>query len=860
MTQHSVRPNPFDYINEVRDPALFAGRREELDQLKENIAQLAAGYVVSPFTAIVGERRIGKTSTALRLKEICTRYGLVALHVTLTEMVVIDPWEFWREVLHSLLMAARHELGAASQAVGFRAAAGEPSSQFTLNEAQVEFFSAYGDRRTQTVPNYLLHDGLRAIVDAVVECDKNGILLIVDEAHLLVQERTLTQQLRSSFRHAGRCGVVFVGEPGLGQLFSDSSQPLFAQGNTIPFENFSDQLDVAECALLPLNEEERQLVSPMTMDYLVKLSQGKPNQIRLICNSIYNRYQKGQQSDLNITIEALDDILDNIAATYTEYDVRQQVESIRTLSSVDLETLYNMTRYPNWTADDIVELDESFRSEGRSQAALARREATLIQKREYFVSHGLMSEDTSRCTLAGDEFLALYLRFWYEIRKHGQLSRSLVLGKGPPTSFGEKIDKALRFFCWEVGRRPSIVVNTFDAHDQLGDEQIAAVTARFEALRKLQSGELINLSENSHFLSKWFGTCELVGKPGSYYLVYFLVRNLQNPRETVGMEVYFDLEDDPLVITDTALLSLRQRAEDCKILVEGWTHFGVQLPSLGGLLEVVGAPGIEDLMASMSTLARWHLASIQHAVGAEEETEASILPGVEEPDSFGDWHNLYAEGRVVEAEESLNRHLSSETERRRFARVYNDRGYVRYGLGKKAEARQDLQLASDYHFSNIALTLSNLAVVYIDDGEYSEAIECIRDAMFITMNAEDVSAGILRLRVPTWQQFRRQEWEQRPANVLEASYVNLGFALLCSGSREESMQALEEGVALMPSSLWLKLALARMHLSQNRFDLALPIYEDMAEQPISDRGLRMEVRAVLSRAPRRRSTERRASR
>ena len=115
--------------------------------------------------------------------------------------------------------------------------------------------------------------------------------------------------------------------------------------------------------------------------------------------------------DLNITIEALDDILDSIAATYTEYDVRRQVEIIRRLNSVDLETLYNMTRYPNWAIADIVELDESFRSEGSSLLASSRRTSMLQEKRDRFVELGLMADDPYKYTLAGDEFLSLYLRF-----------------------------------------------------------------------------------------------------------------------------------------------------------------------------------------------------------------------------------------------------------------------------------------------------------------------------------------------------------------------------------------------------------------------------------------------------------------
>ena len=52
-------PNPYDYVYEVADPALFAGRREELAQLDEEVARLADVHPVAPMVAIVGERRIG---------------------------------------------------------------------------------------------------------------------------------------------------------------------------------------------------------------------------------------------------------------------------------------------------------------------------------------------------------------------------------------------------------------------------------------------------------------------------------------------------------------------------------------------------------------------------------------------------------------------------------------------------------------------------------------------------------------------------------------------------------------------------------------------------------------------------------
>ena len=106
-------------------------------------------------------------------------------------------------------------------------------------------------------------------------------------------------------------------------------------------------------------------------------------------------------------------------------------------------------------------------------AAATRREVVLREKRDKFVQLGLMDEDPHKCTLAGDEFLSLYLRFWYEIRKHGELSRSLVLGKGIPTPFGEKTTKLIRFVTWELKRQPAIVMNTFSAHDLGNEDQIS---------------------------------------------------------------------------------------------------------------------------------------------------------------------------------------------------------------------------------------------------------------------------------------------------------------------------------------------------------------------------------------------------
>ena len=848
MDSKTIAPNPYDYIHEVRDRALFAGRREELAQLEEEVAALAAEQGIPPMVAIVGERRIGKTSVSLRVQEICKEYRVLALRVSLTDVTAADPWEFWQEVFHELRSFIR---GQVNPNASFGLGVAEGSARIGLNETQPEFFSAYNHRMAAAPPNPLVYEGLKSLIAEVTEANHHGVLLIIDEAHLVVPNRGITQQLRFAVHEAGRCGVVFVGEPGLAQLFSDHGQPLFAQGKVISLDNFAAQTDVAECALLPLTEDDQRLVSPMTIDYLVKLSQGKPNQIRLICHSIYNRYQKGQQADLNITIEALDDVLDTIANTYTDYDVRQKVQTIRTLNSVDLETLYNMTRYPNWAIADIVELDESFRAEGKSIAASSRREAMLQEKREKFVELGLMVEDTQNFILAGDEFLSLYLRFWYEISKYGELSRSLVLGKGPPTPFGEKTEKLIRFIAWELGRPPSFVINTFAARDYEYGDRVQAVKSRFTALEALMQGNPLQPGENPDVVYEWFKTCELVRDPGAYHVLCLWVRNRENPRETVATEIYFDSAENPLFLPVPMLDSLRQRADSSRISIEGSDNFTADLPSLTGLLEMLRAPNLDELMSQVDLLIRWRLASVQHYVGGGDGT-APEPDGADATES-GEWLKLYGDGKFVDAEENLILSLRNENDRRARARLLNDLGYIRYELQKKDEAKRDLQQALDLHFHHLTVTLANLGVACLDDEDYKGAISYFQDAIFLTVAPEDVAASYLRLRLPTGHLARKGDWEQNPANVLEASYINLSFALLQSGNVQDATDVLQEGLDLIPSSVRLKHASARLLVSQNRVDLADPLYLEIDQQPNLDTALANEAKRILRLSPRQRS-------
>lgn len=778
------RMNPYDYINDVADRSLFAGRQAELAQITEEIARLASPSPIAPMVAVIGDRRVGKTSLLHRVHELCEQHRVLPVTMALTGVTAADPWEFWRGALHAVLLVLRQAGLASDEAgVGFRTSVQADDHRGSA-AVRLEFDTGYGGHlRVSGVPapytDILTHD-LRTLAGRATQRGYLGILLMLDEAHQLVGSAHITQQLRQAMREAGRYGIIFAGEPSLGQMFTDLKEPLYAQARVIALKNFATLADVAECALLPLDDESRTLMSPMTIDHLAKLSHGKPNQIRLICNSIYKRYENGHQDDLDISIDVLEDVVESVTAAYAEYDLRRGIDMIRRLDSADLEALHNMTRYPDWSTEDIVNLDEAFRGQTESLISAERRRRTLAKKRDKFVAMGLLADEPDRYVLVGGEFVYLYLRFWYEIKKYGRLSRRLVLGKGPPTSFSERAEKLVRSLAWELGRSPEIQMSNMIGHGAGTGFSLEGVRRRFSVLEELLGGGRPPDHKLDEILGQCFQICELVKTPGPYHLLFVSVRNVENPRELMEIELFFPSGETPMAIPVSALKLIRQQADNAKILIEEFDNLIVRLPDLGEMLDMLGVRTAE-LLENLDLVHRWRLSAIQRLLHLGSGGASTTISQDDPKDEDGteEWFEFYKKGDSEKAEECLTRKLMELPRNHDSARLYNNRGYIRCGHTSREAVdagKEDLQKAFDLHHEHLALTLLNLGIVDIDEGNCEKAIERIEDALFLTLGRETISASYLRLRLPASLLGYRQKWEQHPANVLEAAYINEGFS------------------------------------------------------------------------------------
>jgi tetratricopeptide (TPR) repeat protein len=863
--------NPYDYISPVADKKLFAGRKDELAKINEELGRLKGHPPTPAVIALSGERRVGKTSILCRIEELCSEENILTTRIALTESTVSDPWNFWQVLFESILDSLRTQSiflpTERHSPIGFvetqsAAACGEP----------LRFPSHYAKDRLCGAPltSAVVINDIKLIAKQIIEKGFAGIVLLLDEAHLLVDINEIQQQLRDAIAQVTRIGIVFAGEPKIGRMFTDHTNRFFHQGTIIQVLNFQNIDDVAKCAISPLIEEEKLLISPMTIDYLTRLSQGKPNQIRLICNSIYSSYINGRQNDLNINISTLNDVLDIIAGTYTEHDLKTLIERIQTLNSVDLEILYRITRYPDWDIEQIIDLEESFRGETRSSLAEERRRRLLSKKRNKFIVDGLLQDKAGRCVLSGDEYTYLYVRFLYEIRKYGDLTRRLELDKGPPTPFSEKVEKLVRSLSFELGRYPTIRYFTHYAFNIESTAIRSRVRQRFGVLQNFVNGQKLNeqgIDDNEivSILADCSRVCELVKESGPHHLVSMLVRNQQDVNSLIHVELYFD--PAPVITLVTAELErlLKKQSEDAKIWLEDVDDLKITyLPNLCDLLEIVGLPKLGDILQHADEVVQWRVKSVQHIIKGEDEQQTAAREKTEDSESKDeeDWINRYDSADETGAIAILDSRISQVTkitDNPKLARYYNDRGYIKSvaKIGMLEDAKRDLERAIAYHYINLELPLLNLAVIYIDEKNYPAAIPLLEDALFLATSRENIIAGYLKLRLATWTYTPRGRMEQHPANVVEAAYINLAYVLLETDHPGQALEALEEGLALFPSSYRLKHAKARILVSKNQASKADEIYEDLRKADIDDEIIKKEVVEYVNRFLRRKPKRKR---
>ena len=151
-------------------------------------------------------------------------------------------------------------------------------------------------------------------------------------------------------------------------------------------------------------------------------------------------------------------------------------------------------------------------------------------------------------------------------------------------------------------------------------------------------------------------------------------------RTSVLLEIYFDGDK---VLTFPLSLITRQ-AEAARILVEEFDNWAVELPSLEEFVRLMSGRTLDEIVASGSAIGKWRILSVKRIV--EDANAGKSEKKEKEPDEESaspEWRIFYERGHVGEAVDAVTKEIAKNPPRPIAARLYNNRGYMRYGMKDK---------------------------------------------------------------------------------------------------------------------------------------------------------------------------------
>jgi hypothetical protein len=142
------------------------------------------------------------------------------------------------------------------------------------------------------------------------------------------------------------------------------------------------------------------------------------------------------------------------------------------------------------------------------------------------------------------------------------------------------------------------------------------------------------------------------------------IRNLENPRESLLLEVYFEI-GEPLVFP---LSLLTEQAEAAGILVEEFDSWFVELPTLDELVKGVSGHTLDEIIAQSGTVTQWMVRSIRKLVEERNPIKKERQEEHEEDQAYA-WVDLYRQQQYSAAVDAITTRLSDNPRRPLAARL-----------------------------------------------------------------------------------------------------------------------------------------------------------------------------------------------
>jgi len=411
--------NPYDFINPVRNPKLFAGRRKELEEIEYYLNLSKSDSPKYFHLSLVGPRSVGKTSLLNMIEHMANELGLLAVKIPLNAETVKDDVLFFKEVIDGTLTKGA-EKGMYDGLTGKVYKAFRKVIDMLDIEAGAKakipflFGTVYvGFKKKQniiSVPQPILIHDLKKIYNEAKSRGILSIVLLFDECDLLSQNEVILQKIRNIFMEIEGYILVFSGTDKMYSAISDVFSPIPRFFKRINVENFKDMKETEECLLKPLSDEEKKDFDRACIGEIHRIANGSPYEINLIAHYMYRRWKDGTNTKIQLSPEVLDDVLNELERLRKE-EHHKIASKIKRLWNDQLKILISLLEFPrvpkSWLSEYMLldEIDTLQLNHVYSKKSITQNYVEQLK------NEGIITEENGKVSFKGGEFDILYLKY-----------------------------------------------------------------------------------------------------------------------------------------------------------------------------------------------------------------------------------------------------------------------------------------------------------------------------------------------------------------------------------------------------------------------------------------------------------------
>lgn len=412
----SKLPNPYDFANPVSDSKIFAGREEELDEIKYYLDHARAA--ARPINlALLGPRASGKTSL-LNMTEIeAKQRGFCTVRIDLDEGDLKSELQFFYKLFDSLF----------SSAVDFGVFGGKDGKTFDMYLDMVNSYQVPESKefcpllfpqqyaKAMSVGNYsasLSDSGFRKDIRRIFEEVKSPIVIMFDEGNIFAGSRILLEKIRNIFMNVPGYMLVITGTPELFPVMDDVFSPIVRQFKKITLSGFRSVNETELCIKKPLENLGIKYDDVVDDDDLNRfeiheLCSGRPYEINLICHAMFRRLQSKRAAKLALDFAVIEDVRRELE-TSQDISTRPIIQKVSHFDNDQLEALSLLT-----VAEGHATLSEVFKLQhvfplGSTRLTLAE----LSRHLDYFTNIGILRLQGGTIFFEGDDFDRIYLKYF----------------------------------------------------------------------------------------------------------------------------------------------------------------------------------------------------------------------------------------------------------------------------------------------------------------------------------------------------------------------------------------------------------------------------------------------------------------